>query len=65
MHRFQSNRKSTRIQILCTYMIFVSMMDTATQVDGVLVIRLLRDAELECIETIAAMFANIITPMVI
>ena len=48
-----------------TDMIFFSMMDTATQVDGVLIIRPLRDAELECIETMSAMLANIITPIVV
>ena len=48
-----------------TYIIFFSMMETATQVYGVLIIRPLRDAELECIESMSAVLANIITPMVI
>ena len=39
------------------------MMDKATQVDGVWIIRPLRDAELECIETMSAVLANIITPI--
>ena len=48
-----------------TYMFFLWIMGTATQVDELWISRPLRDAEFEHIETMSAMLANVITPMVI